>query len=796
MFLYVCNRFLSGIHLSLAFKVRYVLLSISLFIVVGLKGQNSKTYIKAAEQFIENGYYEDAIEQYTQAIIVDPENGKAYEARAQIHQYLKNYNAAIDDFQKAAIFNENPAENYFTAANLAYQLHQLPATLDLLSKAIAEKQKFLEAYILQCNVLFEIGNFKQALQAAENAIDVKNTAYTQYLKGYAEYKLGDFSEAEQDLEKAIIKDKMLFDAFLTLAELQIEINKTHYAIENCSYVLLNDRDYIQAYVIRSKAYNATQEYAKAIQDISQALSADSANVQYLILRGNYYMNFAQYQNAINDYTFALNEDIANYSALSKRAQAYEKLGKNKEAVSDYSLLLTLTDDADTEKHKRFEQKIYELNRETHKPNILLEQPVVNDDLEVLVANDLKTIELQIKIEDDSDIRFFKINNDTLLNRKEGTSKKVFNTIIKASDLEFLTLSATDVYDNTSTVSYAIERIETNRPVVNLMNPYVGDDDIITLSSDDNFLYIEGRIEDENRISSIQVDEVTASYVPQDLNPRFTATIDIRKKNRIQVTATDIYGNTIEKEYLFRRDGRILSDESPMGKTWVVLIENSEYKDFPNLSSPAKDILKMQQALSRYKINKVIVKSNLTKREMERFFSIELRDLVRVNQVNSLFIWFAGHGEQLNGTGYWIPSDARKNVEFSYFNINALKASLYSYSSLTHLLVVSDACETGPAFCEVLRGPIESVSCSQTQLSQKRSAQVFTSAGSGYAYDNSLFTRSFANALLNNDDDCVSIEDIARRVSIVLESSNRKQNPEFGRISGIEDELGTFFFITR
>ena len=41
---------------------------------------------------------------------------------------------------------------------------------------------------------------------------------------------------------------------------------------------------------------------------------------------------------------------------------------------------------------------------------------------------------------------------------------------------------------------------------------------------------------------------------------------------------------------------MLTSDSPMGKTWVVLIENSEYKDFPNLNSPSKDMQLMQQAL--------------------------------------------------------------------------------------------------------------------------------------------------------------------------------------------------------
>lgn len=775
--------------------MRRILIVILVFGSLGVNAQNARSYIRAAEQFILNGYYEDAIEQYSKALALEPQNGKAYEDRAKAYQETGNLIAAAEDFKNAAVFNTNPAENFLAAAQIHYDQGDYEAADVLTSKAIEEKSKYHEAYILKCLANLAMEKYSSALQAAEQALDARNTAYAQFLKGKAAYKLGNLEEAEQDLEKAIIKDKLLFDAFITLARVQYEENKIKYGIENCSYVISYERKNIEAYVLRSIGYNLQKQYNKAIQDISVAIALDSSSTHYYVLRGNYYLNLAQFQNAINDYTVALNQDMLNTEALRMRASAYERIDQKTKASSDYALLLTLTDKSDHETVAELEDRIYALNRERMKPRIVLNEPLVNDDLEVMIADDLKNIELKVRIEDQSKLKFFKINNDTLLNNPVGANKKDYDYIIKTNDLEFLTLSATDIYDNTTTVSYPIERIETHPPRITLFNPYVGDDGILTITREDNYLYLEGRIEDESQIASIQVDEVTASYAPRDMNPRFTATLDIRKKNRLRIKATDIYGNVTETEYLFRRDGRVLSDDSPMGNTWVILIENSEYKDFPNLVSPEKDVQLMQTALSRYKINKVIVKRDLTKREMERFFSIDLRDLVRVNKVNSLLIWFAGHGLNQNGTGYWIPSDARRDVEFSYYNINALKASLYSYTNLTHLLVVSDACETGPAFCQALRGPIESVSCTQTALATKKSAQVFTSAGDGYAYDNSLFTRSFVNTLLNNEDDCVSIEDIAGRVSVVLET-NTVQKPEFGRISGIQDDLGTFFFITR
>jgi hypothetical protein len=187
---------------------------------------------------------------------------------------------------------------------------------------------------------------------------------------------------------------------------------------------------------------------------------------------------------------------------------------------------------------------------------------------------------------------------------------------------------------------------------------------------------------------------------------------------------------------------------------------------------------------------------MTKEEMEKFFSIELRDLIKSNQVKSLLIWYAGHGKFLNDVGYWIPVDARRDDEFTYFNLNTLRASMGTYVNyLTHTLVVTDACESGPSFYQAMRSGIKDRSCDDYNATQMKSSQVFTSAGKEIAVDDSQFTRTFANALTNNPKACIPIEEIVVKVSNAVESNNQ-QKPMFGKITGLRDEDGTFFFIAK
>jgi hypothetical protein len=185
---------------------------------------------------------------------------------------------------------------------------------------------------------------------------------------------------------------------------------------------------------------------------------------------------------------------------------------------------------------------------------------------------------------------------------------------------------------------------------------------------------------------------------------------------------------------------------------------------------------------------------MTKAELSKFFSIELRDMIRSNRVNSLLIWYAGHGKYINESGYWIPVDAARNDEFSYYNINALKAAMEVYPDfLTHTLVITDACESGPSFYQAMRSEIKERSCDDWTATMLKSSQVFSSAGYEQAVDDSQFTRTFANVLINNPDNCLPIESIVLKVTSAVENSSR-QTPQFGKISGLEDEDGTFFFV--
>jgi tetratricopeptide (TPR) repeat protein len=768
------------------------------FFCLCLNGQNAKLHIKAGEQFFTNGMYDAALDEFNKAVTLDPNDGKTYFDIASVMLYKTDSVAAAQNFQKAAVMGYNPGENFFNAANLFYLVHQNNIALDNIESGLAIKSKNFDLWLLKTKILFETGRYDEAGIAANEAIKANDMAIAYYYKGVIAYKLGKLEEAEKALEMTISRDNNFADAFIELAKVQIKLQKYDYAVDNCSNVLLLiDPENIDALQTRSLAFNFMHEPQQAIDDITKAISFAKNNWILYMLRAKYNLDFALYSTAADDYTIALSINDTLTEAYRNRAAAYEQLGRKIDARNDYVKLKSIYENLNPgiPVMALVDAKIFELGREISKPVITFSQPGISEKSEFKISQNDSLVLVKGIITDESGLKEAKLNNSELELSKNTDGTYTFEKKIKSSDIDFISLSALDIYDNLATVSYPIIYVENDAPVIKLLSPAPEGTNIIHLESGDNTLYIEGKVEDASNISAIKIDEFNASFAPGDLNPRFTSTIDIKNRKNITLTATDKFGNITEQTYEFARDGYLLSGSNPMGKTWAVIIENSDYKEFSLLPNTEKDIAGLKEALSRYKISKVMHMKNMSKREMERFFAIDLRDLITTNNVNSIMVWYAGHGKFINNSGYWIPVDAKYNDEYSYYNINALKASLYSYVSLTHILLISDACAAGESFSLAMRGDNSLANCDNEQLVTQKSALVLTSTDSEPAMDNSLFAQTFINALNNNPADCIPIDAIAERVSLVMQKQTA-QKPVFGRISGLENNNGTFFFVAR
>jgi hypothetical protein len=352
--------------------------------------------------------------------------------------------------------------------------------------------------------------------------------------------------------------------------------------------------------------------------------------------------------------------------------------------------------------------VFEMNREADPPVITVVEPLRKDDV-VQVSSALAKVKVAGHVRDKSLLKSIKVQNVNADFDPEDQSPEFRATVPLAPGDKEIDVMAEDVYGNRSTITLHVQRTEGDPPSLMVTVPSVSADRVAVIPAGKDQLFVEGRASDPSGIRSVMVDGRFASFIPDTSTTDFSIKLEIAGRDQFTVRAEDRYGNVTENTYAVHRAAPVVATvkpvpekpASPMGTAWVIYIENSNYRNMPALNSLGMD--KMRKAFSKYQAQRTIVKKNLTKTEFERFFNIELRDLVRSGQVNTLLVWYEGHGRSQGGKAYWIPVDGKADDIYSFYNYGPLKGLMENYSeSVRTTLVVSDAAGNDPSFYELTR----------------------------------------------------------------------------------------------
>ncbi len=773
-----------------------ILILMSFMFPVLLQAQTAKQYFKAGEDFAKANNYKDAIAQYSRAIELDPDYEKAYVSRALAYSGTGEHKSAAEDYDRALVFDEKDEELYYFSGKEWHLQGNHQFAVMKLTTAISMKKSFLDAYQVRQAVYLDMEQYDKALEDCQKCLKLKEDEQAYFNLAQVYEKLGMENEAEQAYKQSLQKNRRVVATHFAYAQLLYRLEKYDEASLEVIQVLQSDPRHLEGILLQSQVLSAQGNYLKASDQLSMA-SVEYPDVPRIYFyRGNINNKLNQPGYAILDYSKAIELDPENAIIYYKRAGAFEAIRDYEKALLDYTKLLAMSEYDGTAQrlYKEASDRMFELNREENRPRVSLIDPVSNNANTIDVSKETLILNVTGVIEDESKISSLQVNGFSVPVEKIEEGFR-FLASVNLTNTSQITVQVSDVYNNSETAIFPIRLTEIDPPLVRMIAPYGSDNNILYLDNNDPQIYVEGKIEDESRIKSIYIDSVMASYIPSDLNPNFTAIVKVANKSRITVRVEDEFGNQAEIEYKLNRDAQTFED-NPMGKTWAIFIENSDYESFASLEGPTKDVSMMRSALANYQVHNVIHRKNMSKSQLSKFFSIELRDMIRSNRVNSILVWYAGHGKFVNESGYWIPVDASRDDEFTYYDIKALKAAMQGYPDfLTHTLVITDACESGPSFYLAMRSGIQERNCDDWASTRFKSSQVFSSAGYELAVDDSQFTRTFANVLTNNPSNCVPIENIVLRVISAVENSNQ-QSPQFGKISGLEDEDGTFYFMPK
>ena len=165
--------------------------------------QSAAEYLESGINLSEQNEFVDAIEAYSQAIELDPDNALTYYNRGLAFYHLRQHEPALSDFDKTIELNPDVVQPYKTRALILMYLEDYQgASKDFESVAkIAPEDP--EAYSGRGFATMLSGQTTQAIPYFDRAIELDpNLAIAYFVRGGAYSELGDRAAAVKDYQQA------------------------------------------------------------------------------------------------------------------------------------------------------------------------------------------------------------------------------------------------------------------------------------------------------------------------------------------------------------------------------------------------------------------------------------------------------------------------------------------------------------------------------------------------------------------------------------------------------------------
>ena len=229
---------LNTFHRSLACQSVALLCAALTLVGCGKDRSTAQTAIAAGQVEQQTGQHSQAIQSFTDAMLVDPDNAEAYHLRAISYLTVNNEKSAINDLHKAIKLKPDWADPWHTRG----LLHR--------------KQ----------------GRNVTAIKDFTTAIKFDN-AHTKSImaRGRLLLELGDKDHALRDYTRAVETDPENLNNRWTLAKLQEKLGLLKSAIASYSAILQTNPDNTDAWLARSKAHNLVGQQQFALLDLNEAI---------------------------------------------------------------------------------------------------------------------------------------------------------------------------------------------------------------------------------------------------------------------------------------------------------------------------------------------------------------------------------------------------------------------------------------------------------------------------------------------------------------------------------------------
>lgn len=189
-------------------------------------------FLQAGDKYKQGGY-DEAIENYDEAIDLNPNYAVAYNNRGLARSKMGDKQGAFEDYSRAIALNPNSAEIYYNRGSVRADLGDKEGAFKDYSKAIALDPNLVAAYNNRGNVRYELGDKKGAIEDYDRAIRLNpNLAEIYSNRGLARSNLQDKQGAIEDYNRSISLNGKNAEAYYNRGIVRYYLKDTQGAIDD------------------------------------------------------------------------------------------------------------------------------------------------------------------------------------------------------------------------------------------------------------------------------------------------------------------------------------------------------------------------------------------------------------------------------------------------------------------------------------------------------------------------------------------------------------------------------------
>jgi tetratricopeptide (TPR) repeat protein len=271
-------------------------------------------FYRRGMQYYDRADYEQAIQDFTAALRIDPKYANALARRGECYEQQKDLDTAAADLEEAAAIDPKCAEAHLGLALIAMERQQWPKAVEEATQGVRLSSNDFRGYFFRGLSHYVQAQYEPALADLERSQKLTPSAQNALYLARTRLQLKDYRQAGVDYRTAIQLNPQLIDAYTDLADIFTDGSMYTDAINLLNEGITANPSATLLYYKRARANRGAQQFGAALNDINVVASTWYAEPLVFELRGWIYEDMHEYDKAAQDYREAIRlaPTVANY----------------------------------------------------------------------------------------------------------------------------------------------------------------------------------------------------------------------------------------------------------------------------------------------------------------------------------------------------------------------------------------------------------------------------------------------------------------------------------------------------